>query len=68
MNKYRSILDFGQMNNNINSKIISVYNTENKTSTPDNNNKTPSIHKKNDDKLTTLFVEGCELFPSKKSK
>ena len=45
MNKYRSILDFGQMNNNINSKLISV-NTENKTSTPDNNNKTPSIHKK----------------------
>ena len=47
MNKYRSILDFGQANNNINSKIISVQNTENKTSTPDNNNKTPSIHKKN---------------------
>ena len=49
MNKYRSILDFGQMNNNINSKLISVHNTENKTSTPDNNNKTPSIHKKNDE-------------------
>ena len=47
VNKYRSILDFGQANNNINSKIISVQNTENKTSTPDNNNKTPSIHKKN---------------------
>ena len=50
MNKYRSILDFGQMNNNINSKIISVHNTENKNSTPDNNNnKTPSIHKKSGD-------------------
>ena len=47
MNKYRSILDFGQANNNINSKIISVHNTENKNSTPENNNnKTPSIHKK----------------------
>ena len=47
MNKYRSILDFGQVNNNINSKIISVNTTENKNSTPENNNnKTPSIHKK----------------------
>ena len=46
MNKYRSILDFGQVNNNINSKII-VNTTENKNSTPENNNnKTPSIHKK----------------------
>ena len=46
MNKYRSILDFGQANNNINSKII-VNTTENKNSTPEyNNNKTPSIHKK----------------------
>ena len=43
---YRSILDFGQVNNNINSKII-VNTTENKNSTPENNNnKTPSIHKK----------------------
>ena len=47
MNKYRSILDFGQVNNNINSKIIAVNTTENKNSTPENNNnKTPSIHKK----------------------
>ena len=50
MNKYRSILDFGQLNNNINSKIITVNNTENnnKVETP-NNNKTPSIHKKSVD-------------------
>ena len=46
MNKYRSILDFGQFNNNINSKIINVNDNENKNETP-NNNKTPSIHKKN---------------------
>jgi len=47
MNKYRSILDFGQLNNNINSKIININNNnDNKNETP-NNNKTPSIHKKN---------------------
>ena len=48
MNKYRSILDFGQLNNNINSKIITTNNIENKNETP-NNNKTPSIHKKSGD-------------------
>ena len=50
MNKYRSILDFGQLNNNINSKIININNSnntnDNKNETP-NNNKTPSIHKNN---------------------
>ena len=46
MNKYRSILDFGQLNNNINSKIININNDNNKNETP-NNNKTPSIHKNN---------------------
>ena len=49
MNKYRSILDFGQLNNNINSKIININNNsnnDNKNETP-NNNKTPSIHKNN---------------------
>ena len=46
MNKYKSILDFSQLNNNINSKLININNNENKNETP-NNNKTPSIHKKN---------------------
>ena len=48
MNKYRSILDFGQLNNNINSKIVNINsNNNNKNETPNNNNKTPSIHKNN---------------------
>ena len=53
MNKFRSILDFGQLNNNINSKIINTNNNENKNETP-NNNKTPSIHKKNDNDYVNI--------------